>query len=372
MKPSLRSFSNALSNASATHFIRADSFFPSKWATLYKRRFLFSFRFATQKFFLRKTRTKTRVKRGSPFIQRILIIVYLTFIYNIRKGVIHIKKKATKPRSKTNFNNPKVKNLIRHLEISENRLTKADILEIANKDILYQLKNEGYIKETEQNYYKATKKLTSKMEKDYNESFGRSSSKAHSKRVYESTKLLPKHIVAERNFKTGQELEKEFKRYQKSISYKKSYQERLTSLITTKDNLYEYHKQIQRSDLSNAVKLQEKIDYKSRNDELTRSISILKGNACFVPDYSFACTYEDSIAYCNYLKNYQSTLEENTKEYRMYQEAVSKISDILTMYLPEQFITWSIEIVTNSYASVDIERHRNYEVLTGQPVIYLL
>jgi hypothetical protein len=210
------------------------------------------------------------------------------------------------------------------------------------------------------------------MEKDYNESFGRSSSKAHSKRVYESTKLLPKHIVAERNFKTGQELEKEFKRYQKSISYKKSYQERLTSLITTKDNLYEYHKQIQRSDLSNAVKLQEKIDYKSRNDELTRSISILKGNACFVPDYSFACTYEDSIAYCNYLKNYQSTLEENTKEYRMYQEAVSKISDILTMYLPEQFITWSIEIVTNSYASVDIERHRNYEVLTGQPVIYLL
>ena len=56
----------------------------------------------------------------------------------------------------------------------------------------------------------------------------------------------------------------------------------------------------------------------------------------------------------------------------MYQEAVSKISDILTMYLPEQFITWSIEIVTNSYASVDIERHRNYEVLTGQPVIYLL
>lgn len=258
------------------------------------------------------------------------------------------------------------------MELSENRLSRTDILDIANKDILYQLKNEGYIKETDKNCYKATKKLTSKMEKDYSEAFGRSSSKEHSRRVYESTKLLPKHIVAERNFKTGQELEKAFKRYQKSVSYKKSYQERLTTITTTRDNLKEYHAQIQHSNLPNTVKLQEKIDYKSKNNELTRSIDILKGNACNVPDYSFNCSYEDSIVYRNQLKNYQSTLEENTKEYRIYQEAIEKITTTLISYEPTQMITWNIEIVTNSYASVDIERHQNYEYFTGQPVIYLM
>lgn len=258
------------------------------------------------------------------------------------------------------------------MELSENRLSRTDILDIANKDILYQLKNEGYIKETDKNCYKATKKLTSKMEKDYSESFGRSSSKEHSRRVYESTKLLPKHIVAERNFKTGQELEKAFKRYQKSVSYKEAYQERLITVTRARDNLKEYHTQIQHSNLPNTVKLQENIDYKSRNDELTRSIGILKGNACNVPDYSFNCSYEDSIVYRNQLKNYQSTLEENTKEYHIYQEAIEKITTTLISYEPTQMITWSIEIVTNSYSSVDIERHQNYEYFTGQPVIYLM
>ena len=286
--------------------------------------------------------------------------------------MITIKKKSIKSRSKTNFNNPKVKSLIRYMELSENRLSKTDILEIANKDILYQLRNEGYIKETEQNCYKATKKLTSKMEKDHAETFGRSSSKAHSKRVYESTKLLPRKVILERNFKTGKELEQEFKRYQKTDTYKSAYQERLTNLITTKGNLRDYHSKIQRSDLSKSTKLQENIDYQASNDELNRSIGILRSNKiCNVPDYSFTCSYEDSIAYCNKLKEYQSTLEKNTKEYRIYQEAIEKTTTILTAYEPDQSITWSVEIITNSYSAVDIERHQNYELFTGQTVIYL-
>ena len=68
-----------------------------------------------------------------------------------------MKKKSTKTRSKTNFQNPKVQAVIRIMELSENRISRETFLEIGTKDIFYQMKSENYIKETDAGYYKATK-----------------------------------------------------------------------------------------------------------------------------------------------------------------------------------------------------------------------
>lgn len=291
-------------------------------------------------------------------------------VYHIKKELITIKKTKSS-RSKVNFQNPKVKAVIRTLELSENRITRQAFMEIGTKDIFYQMKAAGYLTESSKGIYKASPKLISKMEKDYKESFGRSSSPAHSEKINQSLKLLPSSVIAERNFQTGKELEEAFSKFQKTDTYKEALQNRFEEIRQAKENLETYHNQMSQSNESPEAKIEEDLFFRRQNDNLNRSLAILDNQPCHSPDYSFSCTYEESQFYLEQLETYRESFSPFSKEESIYTKAISKMSSLLSTYHPGDTITWNIEIITNSYGAVDMEQHANYELLTGQPVLYL-
>ena len=62
-------------------------------------------------------------------------------------------------RNRVNFSNPKVQNVLAFMELGENRISRQELLDIGTKDILYALKNSGYIKETQKGLFIGTPKL---------------------------------------------------------------------------------------------------------------------------------------------------------------------------------------------------------------------
>ena len=78
----------------------------------------------------------------------------LEFRY-ICKGVIMAKKQ------KVDFSNPKIAAVIKTMAIAEGRLSRDSIYKIGSKDILYQLKNSGYIEKskTDKSVFVATERL---------------------------------------------------------------------------------------------------------------------------------------------------------------------------------------------------------------------
>lgn len=248
-------------------------------------------------------------------------------------------------------------------------MSRQDLLAIGNKDILYQLKNSGYIKESTDGIFQGTRKLHNQMNKLDGSTFSKSNSPEHSAKILNSAKLLPKQVISEGRFQTGTDLQQQYQKTKHQKEYQEALRQEREALRGRMNELTSLHREFQRSEEARAEKLQEAFNYCSAKESLERSMTLLKENQFSPPDYSVELSQPEGEAYLDSLTKYRDTLEEYSKDYSLYNEAIEKLSCLITQ--SDGSFTVGIELVTNSYGSLDMEKHFLYEQLTKQTVLYL-
>lgn len=268
-------------------------------------------------------------------------------------------------RYNVNFKNNRVQTVINYLQLAENKMSREDFIKLGTKDIFYQFKKNNYIQESSKGIFQATKKLRDKIEKQTGSQFGKGSSVQHSKKILEVSKRIPKEIITNRDFKTGTEIEKRFNQFKSTGEYKYRIEAMLKSYIDKIESLNQHHFYVQNSNtISSREKLKENVNYHSALYGLERSASILKDNPCSIPDFCFNATRGQAEQFIENLKDWGVSTHTNTDK------AISTIKQILETST-EQVFNLQIEIITNSYGSVDMERHYNFETITNTKVIYI-
>lgn len=276
---------------------------------------------------------------------------------------------AKTKRNKVNFaTNKKVQAVVSHISLGEGRITRAEIMELANKDILYQLKNEGYIKETSKGIYTATRKLRTYVSKTDGFHFASSGSETHAKALRESLYLLPQSVIANKNYKTSTDVELSFKR---NVCSKPIYQERLQHMISQKrDELSHieehYHKgNIAKDTVSHYTN---RIDYMNNRDRTLSSLRLLESDKPYlVPDYQVTLNQEELSRYIDTLTEKRDSFSSASRNYEFYSQSVQTLSSLVG----QGDVVIQVEVVTSHYGNREIELHRNFERLTDTPLIFV-
>ena len=277
-------------------------------------------------------------------------------------------KKKQSNRNNVNWSNPKVQAVISYIQLGENRITKAEIMSLANKDIYYQLRNSGYIRESESGHYTGTKKLHSHISKLDNSHFASSGSREHAQKVRDSLSLLPKSVLERRAFKSSYDIEK---RFNHTVLKSQAYKETLHAMRqNTKDCLARlqcsYESALQRCN-SDFEKFNLRLSYIKEMEHYESQISYLSEKPYLIPDYEVTLNEKERAEYLENLQSYRDTLTENTRAYDFCTEGIDRIRN-----LPEGAITLSIELATSTYGAKEIFLHEQYEVFSNTPQIILM
>lgn len=265
-------------------------------------------------------------------------------------------KKSPSKRNRVNFQNKKVQSVISYLQIAENRISKEEILQIANKDIFYQLKNSGFIKETSKGNFQGTAKLHKEVKLSSGKQFSASASLEHSSAIRNSLKYIPPSVLDRKAFNTSHDIEKQFNRFKQSQKYKDTYTQLWQKKTKTLETLKQNEGTIP------------KIDYINATESITSTIEQFEqGKPYLIPDYEITLTREELITYINNLEEAQSSYDDSTHQYQYLSDALDKLKSLDVT----SEVTISIEIITDSYANREIEMHRTYEQLTNSPQIML-
>ena len=272
-----------------------------------------------------------------------------------------------KNRDKVNFSNPKVKTLISYMMLCENRLSRESILQIATKDILYQMKNSGYIKECSNGIFIATDKLHKYVKEKEGKSFASSGSAEHSDKVRQSLNLLPKEVLQRKDFVTSTDIEKRFKRYQKTDEYKKYLQNLKKLHGDNLDAVKERHRTFYSTD--EAKRYEENIIYEREREKCLISLQYLNDRVCLTPDYEVTMNRGEVEQYISNLEAYADTLVD-VKQYRMYEESIRTLQNLIADESRDSY-TIACEVTTDCYLNREIELHKNYSYLTDMPLIFV-
>lgn len=277
-------------------------------------------------------------------------------------------KKKQSNRNNVNWSNPKVQAIINFMQLGENRITKSEIMNLGNKDIMYQLKNSGFIKETEKGQFVGTKKLHSHVCKMDNSHFSSSGSREHSQKVRDSLSLLPKSVLERRAFKSSYDIEK---RFDHTVLKSQAYKETLHAMRqNTKDCIARlqcsYESALQRC-TSDFEKFNLRLSYIKEMEHYESQLSYLSEKPYLIPDYEVTLNENERAEYLDKLQSYRDTLTENTRAHDFCTESIDKIKS-----LPEGAITLSIEIATSTYEKKHIFLHEQYEVFSNTPQIILM
>lgn len=271
-------------------------------------------------------------------------------------------------RNKVNFTNRKVQSVVSHLALGEGRITRGEIMELANKDILYQLKNEGYIKETSKGIYTATKKLRSYVSKTDGTHFASSGSEAHAKALRESLSTLPQSVLASKNYKTSTDVELSFKR---NVCSKPIYQERLQNMLAEKrEQLSQIEQRYQRSNVprDTVSRYTDRIDYMNHRDRTLSSLRLLESDKPYlVPDYQVTLNQEELSRYIDNLTEKRDSFSSDSRNYELYSQSVQTLSSLVG----QGDVVIQVEVITSHYGSREIELHKNFERLTDTPLIFV-
>lgn len=277
-------------------------------------------------------------------------------------------KKQKKDRNKVNWNNPKVQAVVSFIQLGENRITRAEIIGLANKDIFYQLKNTGYIKETSKGLFIGTDKLHNHVKKQDGTHFSSSASQEHSQKLRDSLSLLPQSVLERKSFKTSYDIERQFNRtVLKSQEYKETLnmmKQNTRSCLATLESSFE--KALQRCN-SDYERYNLKLSYLKEKEMYQSQLGYLSDKPYLIPDYQVSLTESERTEYKQNLEAYRDTLSEHSKAYDIYTESIHKLKN-----LPAGAITLSCEVITNCYGNREMFLHEQFELFSGTPQIFLI
>ena len=277
-------------------------------------------------------------------------------------------KKKIKNKTMVHWNNPKTQAVISYLQLGENRITKAEIMSLANKDIYYQLRNSGYIKETEKGHFTGTQKLHTHIAKQDGTHFASSGSREHAQKLRDTLSLLPQSVLERRAFKSSYDIEKHFNRTTlKSQEYKETLQmmkQNTKSCLATLEVTYD--KALQRCN-SDYDRYNLKLSYLKERELYQSQLSYLSDKPYLIPDYQVSLTEAERAEYIANLEAYRDSLDESSKAYDIYTESIDKINA-----LPEGAVALCCETITNFYGTREIFLHKQFELFSGIPQIFLI
>lgn len=281
------------------------------------------------------------------------------------------KRKVTK-RDKVNWSNPKTMSVAGYLQLGENRITKAEILELANKDIFYQLKNSGYIKETTKGSFIGTSKLHNYIKEHEGGLFSSSSSAEHSHAIRKSLSFVPKSAMEQRHFQSASDIEKRFNR---TVKNSPLYKEELASLKNDYSRelvaLEQEHKTFLASPHNSSAAWNERTFYDAKKESIYQKLHILEEKPYLVPDYQLTLNREELSAYISNLENHAKDLPDQSKASQHYCNSVNKLKE-LSCSMSSDVITFNVEIVTDTYGNREMQMHENFELFSDTPQIYLM
>ena len=236
------------------------------------------------------------------------------------------------------------------------------------------MKNNGFIKETQKgsNIYKATSKLHTLTEKNTGISYGNGCSSKHSEKIGKALTYLPKDIITEGRFESGQMLKQELSKLKDTPS--PSYENAITQL---RKNMMQQEQQIQAdyrtylsNNISQAERYQAEIDYKA--DMLLcqmRKEVAFSDTPLFIPDFKVNASSEEANQVLQNMTNQLEQLNEGTKEYRFLKQNIEKLQQMLQVEQTSYDLYF--EVVTDSYGRQELERHHNYETVMQREVLYI-
>lgn len=282
------------------------------------------------------------------------------------------KSKSKNKSQSLNLRNPKQVNVINSFAISEGRLSKEDIYSIGNKDIFYRMKNGGFIKETVKGsgVFKATSKLKGLVSKTEGISFGNGCSNKHSKAITRATQYLPKEIVTQGRFKSGQSLKSEMDSFRQTGKYHRKVEHIKQSISERRNSAKQQYQAKVNSGISRSEQYQAKLDYRNEMKQIDIQSEIINSaNPVFIPDFMIQATRDEAQ---EILENLQARYDEaeDGRERSFLCDDIDKMKAMIDTATTDTIDIY-VEIVTDSYGNAKLERHRNYETITDRPVIYL-
>lgn len=271
-----------------------------------------------------------------------------------------------------NLRNPKQMNVLNSFAISEGRLSKEDIYAIGNKDIFYRMKNGGFIKETVKGsgVFKATSKLKGLVSKTEGIAFGNGCSNKHSRAITKATQYLPKEIVTQGRFKSGQSLKSEMDSFKQTGKYHRKVEYIKQGVSDRRNAVKQQYQTKVNSGISRSEQYQAKLDYRNEMKQTDIQSGIINSaNPVFIPDFMIQATRDEAQ---ELLENLQARYDEaeDGRERSFLREDIEKMQTMLDTATTGTIDIY-VEIVTDSYGNAKLERHRNYETITDRPVIYL-
>ena len=279
------------------------------------------------------------------------------------------KQKSNKntDRNKVNFKNKKTMILIANLQLAENTLSKNDVLQIANKDIYYKLKNSGYIKESN-GRVKATAKLQNYIKKLDNSNFSYSCSRDHAKRIKNSLSLLPQSVLVNRAFASGVDVEKKYKKFSKTQIHKTRLEQMKQEYKIRLSSLNKEHVTFSKTKHNEQERYAHNLSYQRQREKIISSLNRLEREVCLTPDYQVTFTRAELDSYTENLEHYREELNENSRQYSLYTQSIEQLRGLEF----QDTITISIELVTTHYHTKELELHKNHSILTNTPQIFLM
>lgn len=290
------------------------------------------------------------------------------------------KRRSTKARKqasvKLNWNNKTLEKVARYFLYSEGRLSKDQIIEIGNQTLFHKLKSGGYIEEvknTDKGVFKTTEKLRNqyKVNVDSNARFSGSGSTEHSKGVYNVIKLLPQNIIMQGKIQTEEDLKDEFKKLKKKKEFKANITNYREKLNTDKFNLMaKYKKELQDTRKNRQALL--KAHYSKEIEKIDYILKVLDDKKRGISHSDFrVMTNKDQAE--EILKNLQLERDRFEDNYyiNQFDKAIDKLQNIISRAEPTQEIKLNFEIVTKNYEARDLLAKENYEIITGQEMVYI-
>lgn len=277
---------------------------------------------------------------------------------------------------KLNWNNKTLEKVARYFLYSEGRLSKDQIIQIGNKTLFHKLKSGGFIEEvknTDKGIFKTTEKLRNqyKVNVDSNAKFSGSGSTEHSKGVYNVIKMLPIDIVMKGNIQTEEFLKDEFKKIKNKKVFKTNLLNYKKKLNKDKNNLIDkYNKKLPSTPKDKQALL--KAHYSKETEKIDYTLKVLDDNKRGISHSDFRVNATKGQAE-EILKSLQEQRDKFEESYYIerFNIAIDKLQNIILKSGISEKIRLNFEIVTKSYEARDIIAKENYEIITGQEMIFL-
>ena len=224
-----------------------------------------------------------------------------------------------------NLNNPKQRELINTFAISEGRGSKEKIYEIGNKELFYRMKSGGFIQETHKGsgVFKSTSKLQRLKERITGIRYGNGCSNRHSEKIGKAIFFLPKDVISEGRFSSGQMMREEMEHIKESPSYTRALWKYQKQILSMEKEIYDrYH--------SGRKDFQSQIDYKADMDEwkLKKEIAF-SDSPVFIPDFKAEVTRQEAEWVLQQMEERKDMLLEGEREERYLEAYIEKLQQML-------------------------------------------